>query len=40
MNIQRLREKHDKALNSTKDNFTTETTQEFDKLHQTLEYKV
>ena len=38
LNMQQLREEHDKALNAAKENNTTETIEEIDKLHQTLEY--
>ena len=37
--MQRLREEHDEALNSTKDNSTTETIEEHDKLRQNMEEK-
>ena len=37
--MQQLREEHDKVLNSTKDNVTTETIEELYKLIQTLEDK-
>ena len=37
--MQQLREKHDEALNATKNNGTTETIKELDKLRQTLEEK-
>ena len=32
LNMQQLREEHEKALNSAKDNGTTETIEELDKL--------
>ena len=35
--MQQLREEHNEALNATKDNNTTETIEEHDKLHQTIE---
>ena len=37
LNIQKLREEHDKYLNATKENGTTETIEEPDKLRQILE---
>ena len=36
LNMQRLREEHDEALNAAKANGTTETIEEIDKLSQTL----
>ena len=38
--MQRLREDHDEARNSAKENGTTETIEELDKLRQTLEDKI
>ena len=38
LNMQLLREEHDEALNSSKDNGTTETIEELENLRQTLEY--
>ena len=40
LNMQRLREEHDEALNFSKDNGTTETIEELDKLCQTIENKM
>ena len=40
LNIQRLREEHKEALNSAKNNGTTETIEELDKLCQTIEEKI
>ena len=37
LNTQQLREEHDKALNAAKENGTTETIEELDKLSQNLE---
>ena len=39
LNMQRLREEHDKALNAAKKNGTTEIIKELDNLHQILENK-
>ena len=39
LNIQKLREQHDKALNANKKNGTTEIIEELDKFPQTLEDK-
>ena len=39
LNIQLLKGKHDKDLNAAKDNGTTETIEELDKLYQILEDK-
>ena len=39
LNIQRLREKHDKELNAAKDNGTKENIEELDKLYQIMEDK-
>ena len=39
LNMQQMREVHNEALNATKDNGTTETTKELDRLRQTLEAK-
>ena len=38
-NMQKLREEHNKVLNVSKDNGTTETMEELDKLHQIMEDK-
>ena len=40
LNMQRLREERDEALNAAKDNGTTETIEELDKLSQNLEEKM
>ena len=40
LNTQQLREEHDKALNAAKENGTTETIEELDKLSQNLEDKI
>ena len=37
--MKQLREEQNEALNATRDNGTTENTEELDKLRQTLEYK-
>ena len=37
LNMQRLREEHNEALNAAKDNGATETIEELDKLRQVLE---
>ena len=39
LNMQRLREEHDKDMNATKENGETETIEELDKLHQIIEGK-
>ena len=39
LNIQKLIEEHNEALNASKDNGTTETIEELYKLRKTLEYK-
>ena len=38
-NMQQLIEEHDDVLNAARDNGTTETIEELDKLHQNMEYK-
>ena len=40
LNIQKLREEHNEALNAVKGNGTTETIEELDKLCQNLEEKM
>ena len=40
LNMQKLREEHNAVLNSDKDNGTTETIEQLDKLHQILEDKI
>ena len=39
LNMQRLREEHEKAPNAARDNGTTETIKEIDKLRQIMEDK-
>ena len=40
LNMQQLREEHDKGLNDAKENGTTENIEELDKLCKTLEGKI
>ena len=40
LNMQKLREEYNEALNSAKENGTTETIEELDKLSQTIEDKI